>query len=143
MKHILRAPRPKVFFDLENNPDAFPIVEGVNLHSSNSFPSGHTCTFFILFFILAIVIIYYHGDMKNSSRKLLQLGCFLLAVVGAYSRIYLSQHFALDIFAGSTIGCLVVIALYPAFLWFNNRFPKVCVWHIALPKQRKEQGKQE
>ena len=138
VKHILRAPRPKVFFDLENNPDALPIVEGVHLHSSNSFPSGHTCTFFILFFVLAIVIAFYNSDIKNSSRKLCQSVCFLLAALGAYSRIYLSQHFALDIFAGGIIGTLVVTMLYPAFLWLNNRFPKVCAWHIALPKRRRE-----
>lgn len=149
LKHIVRAPRPKVFFDLPNNPDILPIVDGVHLHSSNSFPSGHASTFFVLFFCLCVAVCYYRttgrqtqpaNNKKETLRYAsLQVLCFLLALTGAYSRIYLSQHFAADIFAGGIIGTFAVIVLYPAFLWLNNRFPKVCAWHIALPKRRNRQ----
>ncbi|MCQ2347849.1 MAG: phosphatase PAP2 family protein [Paludibacteraceae bacterium] len=42
---------------------------------------------------------------------LINLFCFLLAVLGAYSRIYLNQHFAEDIFGGAIIGILTTVAL--------------------------------
>ena len=139
VKHIVRAPRPKIFFDLANNPDALPIVEGVRLNSSNSFPSGHTNTFFILFFVVCVVVWFYgkRNEMQqNASIQVMQVICFLLALTGGYSRIYLSQHFAADVFAGGLIGTLTVVALYPIFLWFNSKFAKVCAWHISLPKHK-------
>ena len=131
LKHLVQAPRPKVFFDLANHPDALPLVEGVQLHSSNSFPSGHASTFFVLFFGLAIVLGYY-GNFQTSQKKALQVLCFLLALVGAYSRVYLSQHFAVDIFAGCIIGVLAISLLHPAFVWVNKKYPKFCAWHIKL-----------
>ena len=46
MKHILNMPRPKVFF-AEKFPDiVLHQVDGVNMHSMLSFPSGHTATVF-------------------------------------------------------------------------------------------------
>lgn len=133
-KHLVQAPRPKVFFDLANHPDAIPLVEGVQLHSSNSFPSGHASTSFVLFFILAIVLNYY-GKQKAKNQKLIQAFCFLLALTGAYARIYLSQHFAADVLAGGIIGMMAVIMLFPAFEWLNNKHPKLCAWHIVLRQQ--------
>lgn len=138
-KHIVRAPRPKVFFDLANNPDALPLVEGVQLHSSNSFPSGHASTSFVLFFILAIVLNYYKHQ-KNGSKSLIQVFCFLLALIGAYSRIYLSQHFAADVFVGGIIGVLSVTLLFPVFEWLNSKHPKLCYWHIVLHRQDKKES---
>ena len=129
-KHFVHAPRPAVIFDLANHPDVLPIVEGVQLHSSNSFPSGHASTFFVLFFALSIVLNYY-GQHKKTSRNLIQLVCFLFALTGAYSRIYLSQHFAIDVFAGGIIGMMSVTLLHPVFVWLNQRYPKVCSWHIG------------
>jgi membrane-associated phospholipid phosphatase len=38
----------------------------------------------------------------------MQLLFFLLAAVSSYSRLYLSQHFALDVLAGMLIGVLSV-----------------------------------
>ena len=138
LKLIFKAPRPKVFFDLTSNPDALPIVEGVRLHNSNSFPSGHASTFFVLFFTLTIILNYY-GNHKVTHKKLIQLLCFLLALTGAYSRIYLSQHFASDVFAGGSIGVLVVTMLFPAFVWLNDKYPKLCNWHINLHKRSKNE----
>lgn len=53
LKHLISMPRPHSAF--ENYPDmVLPVVEGVNLHSSNSFPSGHASTFFVFFTCCAI-----------------------------------------------------------------------------------------
>lgn len=120
LKYIYESPRPAAFF--EKFPDlVLPIVEGVKLHHSNSFPSGHSSSFFIFctFCTLLISIHYYkEGRIKPHSawyRTLILMCVFLfftLAVLGGYSRIYLSQHFFIDVFVGSLIGvsvpCIVV-----------------------------------
>ncbi len=46
LKHTIDMERTVRVF--EKSPDLiFPCVEGVDLHSSNSFPSGHSSTFFV------------------------------------------------------------------------------------------------
>ena len=48
LKHTFSADRPICAF--ENYRDAMlPLVEGVDMHHSNSFPSGHASTFFVFF----------------------------------------------------------------------------------------------
>ena len=71
-----------------------PQVEGVHLHHYHSFPSGHTTAAFALFMTLCLL----------TDKKPLHFIYFILAALGGYSRIYLSQHFAIDVFAGSIIG---------------------------------------
>ena len=141
IKHIVNAPRPKIVFNLAETPDALPIVEGVRMHSCYSFPSGHTCSFFILFFSLSVIVWYYNQNRQAQRKQtylyaILQIACFILALTGGYSRIYLSQHFTLDVFVGGIIGVCSIIALYPAFVWFNNKYPNVCAWHISLSKRQ-------
>ena len=56
IKHIVHAPRPLTWF-AENMPDiSLPLVEGVKMNLWLSFPSGHTTTFFVLFFTLSIIL---------------------------------------------------------------------------------------
>ena len=141
IKHIAHAPRPAVVFDIASNPDALPLVQGVTMRLHNSFPSGHTSTFFVLMFTL--LIIYSRSPLyKNRTRQTVcQILCFLLALTGAYSRIYLSQHFATDIFAGGIIGTSVVGLLYPLSMLLRQRFPHFYDWHIGVPIRRKAPGK--
>ena len=55
LKRIINAPRPITWF-AENMPDiSLPLVEGVEVHHWNSFPSGHTTSFFALLFVIAIL----------------------------------------------------------------------------------------
>lgn len=72
------------------------LVEGIDLHSTYSFPSGHSATIFALCFCLAIF----------ADSKIWKIMLFCLAVLVAYSRVYLSQHFLIDIYAGAIIGVL-------------------------------------
>lgn len=102
----------KKFFDvdrprrvLESLDIEFYRVEGVKLHGSNSFPSGHTTSAFALFFALTIIV-------KNPLLKIL---FFVLALLAGYSRVYLSQHFTEDILAGSILGVLSVYIAYIVF----------------------------
>lgn len=98
--------RPSKYFELFETYQLH-FVEGVKLHSYNSFPSGHTATAFNLFFMLALLV-------KSNTLKLL---FFVLAALVAYSRVYLSQHFLIDISIGSIIG-IFFMAL--PFLWFEK-----------------------
>jgi membrane-associated phospholipid phosphatase len=89
------------------------LVEGVRLLNGHSFPSGHSASAFALFLSLAII----------SRNRYIQVICFILACTVAYSRVYLSQHFLVDIFAGSLIGVIGTLALYPVF------YNKNLKWH--------------
>ncbi len=100
LKHIIRAPRPSVVLpQLGIN---FPIVDGVDLHSTLSFPSGHTSAAFAFCIVLALFC-----------PKIWQKTFFLIiAIMGGYSRIYLSQHFLEDVLAGAIIGVCSAYASY-------------------------------
>ena len=125
IKHILCAPRPLTWF-AENMPDiSLPLVEGVRMNYWLSFPSGHTTTFFVLFFSLSIILCAENIKGKN----ILSFLCFLCASFGAYTRIYLSQHFALDIFAGILIAILSTLLLY-YFLVLKTKNTRFWDWNV-------------
>lgn len=125
IKHLVNAPRPLTWF-AENMPDAtLPLVDGVKMNLWLSFPSGHTTTFFVLFFSISIILCAENSKGKN----LLSLLCFLLATFGAYTRIYLSQHFALDVFAGILIASFSTIMLY-YFLVLKTKNTHFWEWNL-------------
>lgn len=132
VKNIVQAPRPKTFFNIAENPDILPLVDGVSLHSSFSFPSGHTTTFFAL---ATVLILVFNSRLSSQwARGLMQCGLLLFALLGAYSRIYLSQHFCEDVFAGSLIGFTIATLLYPLFLRLQDSHPTFYNWHITPHK---------
>jgi len=90
------APRPTNFFE---NSETLHLVEGVKMHTMNSFPSGHTITAFAIFIVLAIIV----------KKQYLKIFFTAIAILAGFSRVYLSQHFLEDIFSGALIG--VAIAL--------------------------------
>jgi membrane-associated phospholipid phosphatase len=98
--------RPSKYFELYESVQLH-LVEGVNLHSLQSFPSGHTATAFSVFFFLALIL----------KSKPLKFSMFLLAIIVAYSRVYISQHFLVDITAGSIIA---VTVMFFTFIWVNR-----------------------
>ena len=98
--------RPSKYFELYESAKLH-LVEGVNLHSLQSFPSGHTATAFSVFFFLALIL----------KSKPLKLSMFLLAIIVAYSRVYISQHFLIDITAGSVIA---VLTMFFTYLWMKS-----------------------
>ena len=130
IKHIVHAPRPLTWF-AENMPDiSLPLVEGVKMNLWLSFPSGHTTTFFVLFFTLSIILCAENIKGKN----ILSFICFLCASFGAYTRIYLSQHFALDIFAGILIAIFSTLILY-FFLVRKTQNTRFWVWRVQKLKK--------
>ena len=128
IKHIVVAPRPLTWFETNWPEIQLPLVEGVQMNRWFSFPSGHTTSFFALFFAIC-VIASQSSTMKNhkSLNALLQLTLFVLAALGGYSRIYLSQHFALDVLGGTCVGILITLVCYAIFSpfeqkkWYNYR----------------------
>ena len=130
IKHLVNAPRPLTWF-AENIPDiSLPLVEGVRMNHWLSFPSGHTTTFFVLFFSLSIILCAENIKGKN----ILSFICFLCATFGAYTRIYLSQHFALDIFAGILIAVCSTLVLY---FFLVKKTQNTHFWAWRVQKLRK------
>lgn len=77
------------------------LVPGVEMHTNNSFPSGHTAAGFAFFALVAFLF---------GRKKWIQLLCVIGAVLVGISRIYLSQHFLEDAVLGGVIGlaCFVI-----------------------------------
>lgn len=131
IKHIVCAPRPLTWF-AETMPDVqLPLAEGVRMNYWLSFPSGHTTSFFALAFVLCIIAtkkitqttspILQSGHTQRACCVLVQVLLFLLAALGGYSRIYLSQHFALDVLGGACVGMLITIVCYAVLSRFKNK----------------------
>lgn len=114
LKHTLFSDvvRPKMFFE---GTTQLKFVDGVENWLYNSFPSGHTTSAFATFFCLALLT----GSHLN------KFIFFTIALSVAYSRIYLSQHFFDDIYAGSLVGFTCITVTYLFFIrstkkWMDN-----------------------
>jgi len=101
--------RPSKYFELYESYQLH-FVEGVNLHALQSFPSGHTGTAFNIFFMLALI----------APTKWQKLFMFLMAAIVGYSRVYLSQHFLIDISVGSLFGTTIILLMF----WWLTRSNK-------------------
>lgn len=125
-KHIVNAPRPVTWFT-EHFPDIqLPLVDGVHMNLWYSFPSGHTTSFFAMTLAVCILITKSLSAKRSNSDSGLtaiavQLLLFFAATLGAYSRIYLSQHFAMDVFAGLLVGILSTLAAYAILYRFQDK----------------------
>ena len=126
-KHLINAPRPLTWF-AENFPDiTLPLTEGVQMNYWLSFPSGHTTSFFALFFVLSIITSN-RLSAEPSISVAIQILLFLLAALGGYSRIYLSQHFAMDVFGGVIVGLTISGLLYCLFSrWMDKKWYNYCL----------------
>lgn len=130
LKAVFNMPRPLEYFSHLASADELAAFEqimadGVRLHHWHSFPSGHTQTFFVCATVLALLI---GGNailrrLPQWAKKWLPVMLLLLAALGGYSRIYLSQHFLLDVCIGSIIGVVVPLLLWPLFARFEAKWP--------------------
>ncbi len=103
--------RPTAFFDQSIS---LNFVEGVDVHTTNTFPSGHTATGFALFALLFIIL--------NNQKMIVSILFFLLAFLVGFSRVYLLQHFVVDVYFGAIIGIIsVVVALLLIPVFFNEK----------------------
>ena len=97
-----------VFYNIDRPVEVFKgnfdlyLVEGVKMYNKFSFPSGHAATTFGFFICIAFI----------SGNRLIKFLCLFLACLVGYSRIYLSQHFLIDVYFGSIIGVAGGIIFY-------------------------------
>jgi len=89
-------PRPTKLIE---NIQLIHTVPGVELHTIDSFPSGHTTTAFTVFLLACLFI---------PTKKIIPIG-FLIALLVGYSRVYLAQHFPLDVGAGMIAACVTLL----------------------------------
>ena len=138
LKHTFSFDRPVSAFEHYGNV-MLPLVQGVDMHHSNSFPSGHASTFFVFCTCCALILAYHykHQHIENNRRKwimmnLLMLSLLVIAALGGYSRIYLSQHFLSDVCVGSIIG---FVAPCMVFYFIRNKLKQLkklnnhVAWH--------------
>jgi membrane-associated phospholipid phosphatase len=94
----------RLFFYNELRPSALlelgyqlHFVDGVKMYLHHSFPSGHTTTAFAIAFTTILLL-----NRKNKMKYLL----VVIALIVAYSRVYLAQHYVLDVIVGAFLGVL-------------------------------------
>lgn len=103
-------------------------VPHVEVHGLYSFPSGHTATIFCLAMLMALIV----------KKKIPAIIFMILALVVGYSRIYLLQHFLMDVAGGAVIGVVFTYAAWKMLeretlpQWMNNSLGNPLV---ALTKQ--------
>jgi membrane-associated phospholipid phosphatase len=139
LKHLFDASRPYSWFATYYPEVELPLVDGVRLSQYFSFPSGHSTTFFAMFFALSIVCTEHIASYSIQSTKnktisyILQTIFISLAILGGYSRIYLSQHFLEDILGGAFVGIFTTLCLYCTIQNLKNK----SFWHYNLKKSKK------
>lgn len=118
LKHIISTDRPVSVFEHYQHL-ALPLVQGETMYHSNSFPSGHASTFFMFCTCCTIILAYYYSrkDKPHNIRTQILFSTSLLlllvlAAMGAYSRVYLSQHFLSDVCVGSIIGFITPFLMF-------------------------------
>ena len=84
------------------------LVPGVDVHSTSSFPSGHTSIAFTYALLMSFLL----------QRIFWTFAFPFIAFFVGYSRVYLAQHFVTDVFAGIVVGmasALMALLLYEQF----------------------------
>ena len=85
------------------------LVPGVDVHSTSSFPSGHTSIAFTYALLMSFLLQRIFWTFAFP---------FIAFFFVGYSRVYLAQHFVTDVFAGIVVGmasALMALLLYEQF----------------------------
>lgn len=100
LKHVIfpGTPRPTLYFE----EGLLRLIEGVKQLETESFPSGHTSASFAVSTFLALY---------KSGRKWNWIFA-IFALIVAYGRIYMSQHFMTDVLLGMVIGVTITTLVY-------------------------------
>lgn len=101
IKYAINAPRPLGYF---NKAEWMHLVKGQPEQYYYSFPSGHTAGAFAFYCFLSLLL--------PDSKRYMSILFFFIAMAVAYSRIYLSQHFYDDVYAGSMVGALTCLCVF-------------------------------
>lgn len=99
LKFTFLEPRPFIYFQETQGVYYIPWLE---IHKFNSFPSGHTAQAFCL----ALCTCFY------ANKKYIPL-LFTLAALTGVSRMYLLQHFPVDVLVGSFVAVVLTTFIFP------------------------------
>lgn len=99
LKKSFNMSRPAFFLKANSS---FHAVEWLPLAFKGAFPSGHATS---VFAIVTCITLY-------STNKKLSLIAIGIAFLTAYSRVYLGQHYIMDVWAGSLLGVFSSVFLY-------------------------------
>ncbi|AOW20947.1 phosphatase PAP2 family protein [Urechidicola croceus] len=94
--------RPRAYLEEINLFEFMHKIEGIRINCYSSFPSGHTLTAFALAFFFIFV---YKVD------KWLQFIFALCAILAGISRVYLLQHYFIDVVIGGFLGIITAFLI--------------------------------
>lgn len=118
LKLLFRIPRPWVL------DETFEIVESARAEATGySFPSGHSQMASGLF-----------GGIARWHQGWLRIVGIALALLVAFSRLYLGVHTPLDVGVGLLMGVMLVLVLYPLMhkVTENERLMRILLWIMVL-----------
>ncbi len=123
LKSLFQQPRPLVWLREQGLDGAELFAFGTFLQPAyDSFPSGHAMAAFSLYGFCALV----------SKRAWQQAVWLCLAVLIAFSRIYLGFHFLQDIVFGSIVGMLIA---YTGYILQSRYLTRVKILDVQLYKK--------
>ena len=94
------ALRPLAYFKGQGH--AWHLVQSLMINEYNSMPSGHTSAAWFMCFWISLV----------AQKPILTVLIIFYAMLVAYSRVYLFQHFPVDTAVGAMIGTGVSLLVY-------------------------------
>jgi membrane-associated phospholipid phosphatase len=104
------------------------LVDVNDVHIHNSFPSGHSTQAFAIFICLSLFA-------RSGTNKMLFLA---IALLSAFSRVYLSQHWLVDITVGSIIGTTAAFLLFH-FIVNRDKLPSLNTTLLKAVQQNKKE----
>lgn len=123
IKKYFSIDRPITFFRQQALEHVVVTVPGVALNSGpTSFPSGHTMAAFALYGIVTLIL--------GQKQRRWGLALSLLAALVGVSRVFLVQHFLVDILVGAVLGLGVTwlvwrfdqTSFFQNMKWLDGRF---------------------
>ena len=110
IKSIVHAPRPLSYY---GEAPWIHVREHWEHLYHRSFPSGHSASVFSMCCFLSMIL--------PTGWDKFGAGLFVIALLVAYSRMYLAAHFYADIFVGSILGTTGTIFLFALMRRWSNR----------------------
>lgn len=124
LKHLIQEPRP---------------MSRATYYTEFGMPSSHSqlVWFFSTYVALFLFLKLYSSNNANSSienltKILIVSGCFLMAALVSFSRVYLQYHTVIQVIAGAIIGSILAI------IWFTftncvfvDYFSQITSWKIS------------
>lgn len=111
VKHFAGVPRPGTFLHVYQMEHLVQRIPGMDLYGGyNSMPSGHTMVAFTMWSLVTL--------MMYKKFPLIGVVAAAMAVLVGISRVFLLQHFLVDVIAGALFGLLISDLVWQIHLRF-------------------------